>query len=224
VTTKPQARRAPQPMIEPFPIPGTYVQLAYRELNLAARGTVEEKEQLGNPALLPRPWEPGSCLAPDLRHQLWQWLEQVAIWLNREYSWDISGMIPTCWPEHPHLVHEIAVIADQRRRAGLAMTSDALEEWHRYCLPAFLDRMRSRLKTHCDDEHVKWPGRSRHREHTSEHDVESREDTYIADVDALPAAHRRGRAPEPSPRKRFTVVDRDTGEIKGEYDDRDDPR
>jgi hypothetical protein len=216
VTTRPQPRRSAQPMIEPFPIPGTYVQLAYRELNLAVNGTDEEREQIGNPALLPRPWEPASCLDPELRHQLWQWLEEVVVWLNREYSWDVSGMIPTCWPDHPHLVHEITVVADQRRRAGLATTSDALEEWHRYCLPPFLERMRARLKSHCDDEHVRWPGRSRHNEHTSERDVEDREDIYAADVDALPASRRRG--PEPAPTKRFAVVDRDTGEIRDEYD------
>jgi hypothetical protein len=40
-------------------------------------------------------------------------------------------VIPGCWPQHPHLVHEIAVLADQRRRAGTARTSDVLEEWHR---------------------------------------------------------------------------------------------
>jgi hypothetical protein len=216
VTTRPQPRRASRPMIEPFPIPGAYVQLAYRELNLAINGTEEEREQIGNPALLPRPWEPASCLGPELRHQLWLWLEEVVNWLNRQYSWDVSGMIPTCWPEHPHLVHEIAVVADQRRRAGLATTSDALEEWHRHCLPAFLDRMRARVKSHCDDDHVRWPGRSRHSEHTSKRDVEAREDAYAADVDALPAARRRGQAPQP--KKRFAVVDRDTGEIRDEYD------
>lgn len=32
-------------------------------------------------------------------------------------------------------VHEIAVLADQRRRAGYALTSDATERWHRYNLP-----------------------------------------------------------------------------------------
>jgi hypothetical protein len=51
-----------------------------------------------------------------------------------------TGMaIPACWPQHPHLVHEIVVLADQRRRAGHALTSDASKEWHRYSLPAFID-------------------------------------------------------------------------------------
>jgi len=218
VTTRPQAHRPPQPMIYPFPAPMAQVQLAYRELNLAINGTEEQQKQIGNPALLPRPWEPATCLDPELRHQLWQWLEDVVIWLNREYSWDVVGMIPTCWPDHPHLVHELAVVADQRRRAGLANTSDALEEWHRYCLPAFLDRMRTRLKSHCDDGHARWPGRSRHNEHTSERDSAAREGTYVSDVDALPA-HRRGHEPETPPKKRFAVVDRETGEIRQEFND-----
>jgi hypothetical protein len=39
---------------------------------------------------------------------------------------DVADVIPLCWPQHPHLVHEIAVLADQRRRAGPGLTSDAL--------------------------------------------------------------------------------------------------
>jgi hypothetical protein len=151
VTTEQQTRRAaPTLMVFPFPVPGDHVRLAYRELHIAINGTEEEKKALGNHALLSRPWEPATCLDPEVRHDLWEWLEDVVIWLNREYTWDVSGLIPSCWPLHPHLVHEIAVLADQRRRAGLAMTSDALEEWHRYCLPAFTERMRNRLRAHCD--------------------------------------------------------------------------
>jgi hypothetical protein len=48
--------------------------------------------------------------------------------LVTEYVWEVADAIPACWPQHPHLVHEIAVLADQRRRAGHAFTSDALEE------------------------------------------------------------------------------------------------
>ena len=66
------------------------------------------------------------------------WLDDVVIWLNHEYVWDVVAMIPACWPKHPHLVHEIAVLADLRRRAGHALTGDALEEWHRYALPLSL--------------------------------------------------------------------------------------
>jgi len=97
--------------------------------------------------LLLRPWEPASCRTPQLRQQRWCWLEAVVDWLVTEYTWEVGDMIPACWPQHPHLVHEIAVLADQRRRAGHALTSDALEEWHRHNLPAFTERMKSRCGT-----------------------------------------------------------------------------
>ena len=78
------------------------------------------------------------------------WLDAVVDWLVTEYVWDVTDTIPACWPQHPHLVHEIAVLADQRRRAGHAFSSDALEEWHRYSLPAFTERMKTRLRSHCE--------------------------------------------------------------------------
>ena len=122
-----------------FPTPNTpLLAVAYRDLYLAAEGTAQQKEMLGDPALLPRPWDPATCQDPLLRQEVWDWLEEFVVWFNREYVWDPNaGMIPSCWPQHPHLVHEIAVLADQRRRAGIATTSDLLEDWHRYAVPAF---------------------------------------------------------------------------------------
>src|SRR3546814_7495202 len=79
-------------MVFPFPVPGGHVRLAYRELHIAINGTEEEKKALGNHALLSRPWEPATCLDPELRHDLWDWLDDVVIWLNREYTWDVSGL------------------------------------------------------------------------------------------------------------------------------------
>lgn len=215
MTTNPEPRRIAAAMIQPFPTPGRQVQLAYRELHLAVNGTDEQRRQIGNPALLPRPWDPATCLDPDLRHQTWQWLDDVVVWLNREYTWDVAGMIPTCWPDHPHLVHEIAVVADQRRRAGLATTSDAIEEWHRYCLPSFLDRIRARLRSHCEEAHANWPGRSRHSQHTSEPEARRRQDTYVSDIDTVSNPRSN---PQRPPTKRLAVVDRDTGEIRQEFD------
>src|SRR3546814_20882268 len=107
-------------MVFPFPVPGGHVRLAYRELHIAINGTEEEKKALGNHALLSRPWEPATCLDPELRHDLWDWLDDAVIWLNREYPWDVSGLIPSCRPLPPHLVPEIAVPADPRRPPGLA--------------------------------------------------------------------------------------------------------
>jgi hypothetical protein len=204
-----------QAMILPFPAPGRQVQLAYRDLNLAMNGNADQNKQIGNPALLPRPWEPATCRDPELRAEVWAWLEDVVAWLNHEYTWDVASMIPTCWPAHPHLVHEIAVLADQRRRAGLAATSDALEEWHRYCLPALIDRMRTRLRAHCEDDHVPWPGRSRHNQHTSQRDTEQRGQAYTADIRTL-------EPPGPPRAPRLGLVDLDTGEVQ-EIDDVEDP-
>ncbi|NHA01228.1 hypothetical protein G5V59_18935 [Nocardioides sp. W3-2-3] len=65
MTTEQQTRRAaPTLMVFPFPVPGNHVRLAYRELRIAINGTEEQRKALGNHALLPRPWEPASCLDP----------------------------------------------------------------------------------------------------------------------------------------------------------------
>ena len=88
--------------------------------------TRRRRSSIGNPNNLPRPWDPPTCTKPALRRELWKWLDEVVIWFNHEYVWDHNaGMIPACWPQHPHLVHEIAVLADQRRRAGIDPTSSA---------------------------------------------------------------------------------------------------
>jgi hypothetical protein len=89
-------------------------------------------------------------------------------WLNHEYVWDVADVIPPCWPQHPHLVHEIAVLADQRRRAGQALTSEALEDWHRYRLPSFTERMRTRLRYHGQENHQSWPAKGRYTRHIGE--------------------------------------------------------
>ena len=121
----------PRPLTQRFPHPGRRVEQAYRELDIALYGSDEEKKALGSPRALARPWDPATCIDPDLRDEVWSWLDDVVTWLNHEYVWDVAAMIPACWPKHPHLVHEIAVLADLRRRAGHALTGDALEEWHR---------------------------------------------------------------------------------------------
>ncbi|WP_448062516.1 hypothetical protein [Cellulomonas hominis] len=177
-------------MIDAFPRAGRRVEHAYAELELAAgAGTRQQQDALGDPRLLARPWDPASCVDHQLRAEIWQWLEQVVIWLNHQYVWDPDSMIPSCWPRHPHLVHEIAVLADLRRRAGLALTADAIEEWHRYALPAFTDRMRGRLGQHCGDgSHQPWPAQGRHTRHEGDGARSNRATAYRADCDALPTA------------------------------------
>ena len=183
MTSEPTQRPQPRPMAQPFPTPGRLVQHAYRELSLAANGTPEEIKALGDTRRLPRPWDPPSCTHPDLRLELWVWLDDVVTWINHEYVWDTDGFIPSCWTEHPHLVHDLAVLADQRRRAGMAHTSDALEDWHRFALPAFLERMTARLKSHCENGHQPWPSTSRHARHSSDPHRRRRVATYTSDAD-----------------------------------------
>lgn len=207
---------AAAPLLWRFPGCGQRVQLAYRELHLAVNGSPEQKKAIGALSSLPRPWDPATCTDPELRGQLWSWLDDVVLWLNHEYTWDLTGTIPSCWPHHPHLVREVAVLADQRRRAALAVTSDALEEWHRYGLPMFAERMRGRLRNHCEEGHQSWPGRSRHSRHTSQGDREDREDAYAADLDSLQP--REPRLPTTSTPPRLGLVNLDTGEIQ-DHDD-----
>ena len=147
-------------MIRPFPTPGPRIRLAYARLNDTGTPTGPARADSDRESL-PRPWDPASCIAPDLRAELWDWLEQVVTWLNTDYTWDTGDLIPPCWGEHPHLIHELATVADYRWAAGNASTGTALEDWHRYVLPAFTARMRERLRTHCDQGHRDWPGLAR---------------------------------------------------------------
>ena len=121
--------------------PGALVEHAYWELPSPPTAPPEQKQRPRRPPHAsptlgpthlhpPRPAARALGLARRRRH-----LDQPRIRLGHS-----RHTSPACWPEHPHLVHDLAVLADQRRRAGPAITSDALEDWHRYALPAFLDR------------------------------------------------------------------------------------
>jgi hypothetical protein len=103
--------------------------MAYRELDLTKQPATR------SPAASPRSGELQRAVgardlpdAPTVK-EVWSWLEAVVTWLNHKYIWDVADVILSYWPQHPHLVHEIAVLADQRHRAGQALTSDALDEW-----------------------------------------------------------------------------------------------
>lgn len=208
--------RSAVPMVRPFPQPGPLLKLAYWELKEAVDGTQEHKRKLGDPSVLPRPWDPGSVTHPLLRKQLWEWLDEVVIWVNTEYVWDVDAMVPACWPHHPHLVRELAVLADQRRQTADAVDSDALEEWHRYALPAFQQRMRSRLAVHCDDGHQPWPAKGRHARHTGPTATQEREATFAGDDAALNATRTHEAAPAVSPHLHLLdghEVDDVTGEV-----------
>lgn len=146
-------------LVAAFPKTGELMDQAYYDLYRAE--TAEKPAEiadLGPLDQLPRPWDPATITNPALRIEVWRWLDDVVGWINQEYVWETSDLIPPCWPAHPHLVHEIGVLADQRRRAGMAFTSDTLEEWHRYSLPAFLERMKARSRGFCEDGHQPAPG------------------------------------------------------------------
>ena len=199
-----------RPMVMPFPEVGPLMRVAYRELSILAAGSEQQIRALGDPARLPRPWDPATCRHPDLRAEVWAWLDAVVEWINHEHVWDATAVIPPCWPRHPHLVRELAVLADQRRRAGATLTSDMLEDWHRSTLPGFLDRMRARLRNHCDEGHQAWPAKGRHTRHTDEASRAERAEAFAADARTLEEQH------TATPRRAFSVVDLDTGEVHDE--------
>ena len=206
---QPDGRTNAMPLVRPFPMPGRHLAQAYRELDQAANGTVEQRVALGDLSRLPRPWEPASCTDLALRAELWAWLDSVVIWLNHEYVFDPVDTIPACWPKHSHLVHEIAVLADRRRRAACTFTSDAIEEWHRYGLPVFLERMHHRVADHCTEVHPStWPAAGRLNRHVGQEPVAARRRAFARDISAV--GDRTGR---PGETPRLRVVDEATGEI-----------
>lgn len=200
MTTTPAADAG---LVRAFPTPGPRLGTAYRDLYLATEGSDNQKATVGDPSLLPKPWDPPTCRNPHLRAELWDWLDQVVLWLNHEYVWDPDGMIPPCWPQHPHLIHELAVLADQRRRVGHALDSNGLEEWHRYTLPGFLDRLHARLRAHCDQDHQPWPARGRYARHN-----DHRQDAFNDDVRSLLPAEQ-----FIPTRPRLSIIDSANGEI-----------
>ncbi len=144
------------PLAVPFPKPPPEVRRALEQLRVAEDAGLEPT---GLP-LLDRPWDPATC-SPHVRAELWPWLDDVAAWLNHTYAWQTTSAIPSCWPAHPHLVAELAVLACLRVTATEATTPHALEEWHRYALPAFTARMSERLGIRCPPgRHTDWPARS----------------------------------------------------------------
>lgn len=118
--TPPTSGCGPYPLAKPFPQPGRGLRHAYRELDLGLNGNAAQRQAIGDPNVLPRPWDPGSLHLPSLRRELWEWLEAVVDWVNTEHVWDPAQLVPACWPYHPHLVHEVAVRTDQRYKAGLS--------------------------------------------------------------------------------------------------------
>ncbi|MBK9698227.1 MAG: hypothetical protein IPO80_12900 [Propionibacteriaceae bacterium] len=61
MTTTPDADGA---LVRAFPTPGPLLGTAYRDLYLAAEGSDNQKATIGDPSLLPKPWDPPTCRNP----------------------------------------------------------------------------------------------------------------------------------------------------------------
>jgi hypothetical protein len=112
------------------------------------------------------------------------------------------------WVRRPYASASSLILADQHRRAGQALTSEPLEDWQRYSLPSFTERMRTRLRTHCQEDHQSWPAKGRYTRHIAEASRRRRVDVCDADVRALKSTHDHTESP------RLGLVDLEIGEIK----------
>ena len=127
-----------------FPTPSPVLAAVLDEMRIAAVAPPESQDELRRLATLPRPWEPASCQS-ELRNLIYIWLDDVVAWINEQHTWRVDRMIPICWAEHPHIVHELATVACLRWEAGYSVTPVGLEIWQRLTLPTFLDRIAQRI-------------------------------------------------------------------------------
>jgi len=171
-------------MVEPFPEPGREIRAAMEALQFASMNPPETEEALRQLAALPRPWDPATC-GGRLREEVWRWLDAVAIWINEQHLWNVSRVgIPECWPAHPHLVHDLAVVAAARYYTGFQVNPVALDGWHRDCLPLFLARIRDRLGDGCQPgEHQPRPRVARDQIHTGHKHRQGRAQRYRDDLE-----------------------------------------
>jgi hypothetical protein len=171
-------------MVRTFPEPGPAVRTAMEQLQMATVEPPADEEALRELAQMPRPWDAGSCTGP-IRAELWTWLDRVARWVNEQHLWNLTRTgVPECWPAHPHLVHDLAVLACGRYYTSSAVTPTALEDWHRYQLPGFLERLRDRLGDGCQPgKHQPRPRNERDESHAATHTRRGRKQRQIDDVD-----------------------------------------
>ncbi len=149
------------PQVLAFPTPPAPIRHALNVLAVLHTGDQALIDELGDIKDLPRPWDPATC-DPELQRHLWHWTAQVVDWINTQFGWRTQNYLPRCWPQHPHLCHELPVLACLRYAAN-STTPDLLEEWTRHALPMFQDRLASQLGgTTCrDGRHQVWPAASR---------------------------------------------------------------
>jgi hypothetical protein len=98
-------------------------------------------------------------------------------------------MIPACWPQHPHIARELAVLASLRWSAEESTTPDDTEEWHRYSFPMFCDRMGNRLgESSCRTaKHIDWPAEGRYTVFVDDNEASAQRQRVVYD-DTRPVA------------------------------------
>jgi hypothetical protein len=179
----------------PFPTPPGAVLRALQLLQILRRGDPDEIAAAGDLSNLPRPWDPPTC--PDeLREAVWEWCDLVAAWLNHEYAWRPTRMIPPCWPHHAHIARELAVLAILRWNAEESTTPEPVEEWHRYTFPMFCDRMTNRLgESACRTaKHIDWPAEGRYAAFVGDESSGERQQVIYADTRPVTHLHKARRA------------------------------
>jgi hypothetical protein len=179
-------------IVEPFPQPPGSVVRAWELLQVLRRQDPDEMAEAGvdNSTHLPRPWLPSGC-DDELREGVWMWCDAAAAWLNREYTWRPQQMIPPCWPQHPHIANELPVLVFLRWLAEDSLGPEALEEWHRYTVPMFLDRMTNRLgeSTCRTGRHQDWPAESRYHNYFADELMNDRADRIHLDTHPVIELH-----------------------------------
>ncbi|WP_235564966.1 hypothetical protein [Modestobacter sp. Leaf380] len=147
----------------PFPPPPMLVQGSLELLWDISRRDPRHPATADALAGLERPWEPAACTS-ELGAAVWSWCDDVIAWVNHEFAWRPAHMVPACWRQHPHIAREVPVLAVLRWQAEIAPGPELVEEWHRYALPTFSDRMADRLgeSTCRTGRHQDWPAQSRY--------------------------------------------------------------
>lgn len=169
-------------IVNRFPPPPTSVLQVFNQLKVLGSGDLAAAANLDRePVRVPRPWDPADC-DDDLRFDVWEWCEDVAAWINREFAWRGFTGIPPCWPQHPYLAHEIAVLASLRYIASQATEPRPLEEWLRVSLPTFIERMSTRSGEGCLTTHTEWPGAAAFHRYADETSTGARRELLRADT------------------------------------------
>lgn len=170
-------------IVSRFPTPPGSILLVLEQVAILRRADPKEMAAAGDLSEVPRPWDPPTCPA-EIRETVWGWCDDVAAWLNREYAWRATQMIPPCWPRHAHIARELPVLAFLRWTAEQSTGPELTEDWHRYTYPMFCERMFTRLgESACrTGKHAEWPAESRYATYTGIEATDDRQTVIYADT------------------------------------------